>query len=43
MLYNRCGEVNEEFWQALAQADPGDMHRRTGIRRHENVFRFALF
>jgi hypothetical protein len=43
MLYNRCAEVDEEFWRALAQADPEDISRRTGIRRHENIFRFAYF
>jgi hypothetical protein len=43
MLYNRCAEVDEEFWRALAQADPEDIFRRTGIRRHENVFRFPYF
>jgi len=43
MLYNRCAEVNQEFWRALAQADPEDIARRTGVRRHENVFRFPYF
>jgi hypothetical protein len=43
MLYNRCAEVDEEFWRALGQADPEDIFRRTGIRRHENVFHFLYF
>jgi hypothetical protein len=43
MLYNRCAEVNEKFWRDLAQADPEDIVRRTGVRRHRNVFRFAFF
>jgi hypothetical protein len=43
MLYNRCAEVNHEFWRALAQADPEDIVRRTGIHRHGNVFRFPCF
>ena len=43
MLYNRCAEVDAEFWRALAQADPEDISRRTGIRRHENVFRLPYF
>ena len=43
MLYNRCAEVDEEFWRALAQADPEEISRRTGIRRQENVFRFPYF
>jgi hypothetical protein len=40
VLYNRCAEVNEEFWRDLVQADPEDIARRTGIRRHQNVFHF---
>lgn len=43
MLYNRCAEVDAEFWQDLAQADPEDIARRTGVRRQENIFRFAFF
>jgi hypothetical protein len=43
MLYSRCAEVNEEFWQDLAQADPEDIFRRTGVRRQQNVFRFSFF
>jgi hypothetical protein len=43
MLYNRCSEVNEEFWRALRQADPEDILRRTGVRRHQNIFRFPFF
>ena len=43
MLYNRCAEVDQEFWRALAQADPEEIVRRTGVRRHENVFRVPYF
>jgi hypothetical protein len=43
MLYNRCADVNGEFWRDLAQADPEDIFRRTGVRRHQNVFRFSCF
>ena len=43
MLYNHCAAVNEEFWQDLRQADPSDIARRTGLRRHQNVFRFPFF
>ena len=43
MLYNRCAEVNGEFWRALAQADPEEIARRTGVRRDEQVFRFPFF
>ena len=43
MLYNRCAEVNEEFWRTLRQADPEDIARRTGVRRYQNIFRFLYF
>jgi hypothetical protein len=43
MLYNRCAEVDEKFWRDLAQADPEDIARRTGVRRQQNVFRFSYF
>jgi hypothetical protein len=43
MLYNRCAEVNEEFWRDLAKADPEDIFRRTGVRRQQNAFRFSFF
>lgn len=43
MLYNRCAEVDKEFWRALAQADPEDILKRTGVRRQQNIFRFSYF
>lgn len=43
MLYNQCAAVNEEFWRDLRQADQGDIARRTGVRRHQNVFRLPYF
>jgi hypothetical protein len=43
MRYNRCAEVDQKFWRDLAQADPEDILRRTGIRRQQNVFRFPYF
>ena len=43
MLYNHSAAVNEEFWRDLRAADPEDIARRTGIRRHQNVFRFTFF
>lgn len=39
MLYSRCSEVDENFWLNLAQADPEDIFRRTGVRRGGNAFR----
>jgi len=43
MLYNRCSEVDEKYWLALAQADPEDVLRRTGVRRHQQVFQVPFF
>jgi len=43
MLYNQCAAVNEEFWRDLRQADRGDIARRTGVRRQQNVFRLPYF
>jgi hypothetical protein len=43
MLYNRCAEVDEKFWRDLARADPEDIARRTGVRRHQDVFRVPFF
>jgi hypothetical protein len=43
MLYNRCSEVDEKFWLALAQADPEDIFRRTGVSRQGQVFRVPHF
>ena len=30
MLYEKCAEVNEEFWQELSRADPEEVTGRTG-------------
>ena len=38
MLYEKCAEVNEEFWQELAQLPPGDVARRTGAAFSEGLF-----
>lgn len=43
MLYNRCAEVDEKFWRDLGRADPEDIARRTGVRRHQEVFRVPYF
>ncbi|MDD5641258.1 MAG: DUF3786 domain-containing protein, partial [Syntrophales bacterium] len=43
MLYNRCSEVDENFWQNLAQADPEDIFRRTGVRVNRQVFSVPYF
>jgi len=43
MRYDRCSEVDENFWLALAQADPEDICRRTGVRCHQPVFHVPYF
>jgi len=43
MRYDRCSEVDEKFWLALAQADPEDVRRRTGVRRYQQVFQVPYF
>jgi hypothetical protein len=43
MLYNRCTEVNAEFWQDLSRADPEVIVRRTGVRRRAHTFHLPFF
>ena len=43
MLYNRCSEVDENFWRDLAQADPEDIRRRTGVKVNQEVFQVPYF
>jgi hypothetical protein len=43
MRYNRCSEVDEKFWLDLAQADPEDIRRRTGVKHHQNAFHVPYF
>jgi hypothetical protein len=43
MRYDRCSEVDENFWLDLAQADPEDILRRTGVRCHQQVFPVPYF
>jgi hypothetical protein len=31
MPYEKCSEVNSEYWQELKQADPAAINRRTGV------------
>jgi hypothetical protein len=40
MLYNRCADVDDKFWEELAAADPKDIRGRTGITRQGHLFRF---
>jgi hypothetical protein len=43
MLYNRCSEIDDKLWLDLAQADPEDILRRTGVRRQQQVFQVPYF
>ena len=43
MLYNRCAEVDKEFWRALAQADPEEIVRRTGSPASRECLPLSLF
>ena len=43
MLYNRCSEVDENFWRDLAQADPEDILRRTGVLVNQEAFCVPYF
>lgn len=42
MLYEKCAEVNEDFWRELDQADPEDVTRRTGAVFHDNSYRLPF-
>lgn len=43
MLYEKCAEVNEEFWQELRQADPDSITRRTGAVFSDHSYRLPFF
>lgn len=43
MRYNRCSEVDENFWLDLAQADPGDIFRRTGVPCNQKLLHVPYF
>jgi hypothetical protein len=43
MLYNRCSEVDANFWLDLAKADPEDVFRRTGVRPTQKPFSVPYF
>jgi hypothetical protein len=42
MLYEKCAEVNEDFWRELAQADPEEVSRRTGAVFQEGAYRLPF-
>ena len=42
MLYEKCAEVNEDFWQELAQADPEEVSSRTGAVVQEDSYRMPF-
>lgn len=39
MLYERCEEVHEAFWQELAALPPAEVTRRTGVGWEKGVYR----
>jgi hypothetical protein len=43
MLYNRCVEVDENFWRELARADPGAVCRRTGVHWRDGAYLVPSF
>ncbi len=42
MLYEKCAEVNEEFWRELAQLPPADVIRRTAATFDGDVYRLPF-
>ncbi len=42
MLYERCEEVNQEFWQELAQLSPAEVARRTGAAFGQRAYRLPF-
>ncbi len=42
MLYEKCAEVNEGFWEELGRADPAEVCRRTGAVFRENSYRLPF-
>jgi len=43
MPYEKCGEVNQEFWQELRGLDPGEVTARTGASFGEGRYRLPFF
>jgi Domain of unknown function (DUF3786) len=42
MLYEKCAEVNEDFWQELCQVDPEEVTRLTGVEFQDGAFRLPF-
>lgn len=42
MLYEKCEEVNAEFWQELAQLSPAEVTRRTGAALAAGAYRLPF-
>jgi len=42
VLYEKCEEVNAEFWQELAQLSPPEVARRTGAAFAGGIFRLPF-
>jgi hypothetical protein len=42
VLYEKCEEVNAEFWRELAQLPPAEVTRRTGAAFTEGIYRLPF-
>lgn len=42
MLYEKCAEVNEDFWQELALLPPAEVTRRTGAAWDQDHYRLPF-
>jgi len=42
MVYEKCAEVSEEFWNDLWERDPAEVTRRTGAEFREGVYRLPF-
>ena len=38
ILYQKCRDVDESLWQALARANPVEVERRTGVRYEQGKY-----
>jgi hypothetical protein len=43
MLYEKCSEVSEEFWEDLRQQKPEAVLRRTGAEFQDGLYRLPFF
>jgi hypothetical protein len=43
MLYEKCSEVSEEFWEDLGKQDPGAVLGRSGAEFQDGLYRLPFF